>query len=343
VSSNVYPREQVGGRRVIRVMLGISLLLHALFHASSGLVATAVSRPLWTIWFWTAVWAISSGALVTAAYGLWGWRPFARHWRILAVLGSALSAFLLLANWSWPGSIGIFIDAFVLAYARFADEPFTPERLDTKPRHGIAALTVRFVAAAFLAYGVAVVATRPLQQNWGATVAEVARVFPEDSPSDSRDNYLNHVITVNAPPEKVWPYLVQMGQDKAGFYSYSWLERAFGDHITNTYEVRAEWQDLKVGDTINLTQPDYFFGLLDEGVPLKVEKLIPNRLLQLKGWGTFWVEPLPGGRSRFGVHTSVGDEMPVWGAPVNVFVFEPAHWIMQQKMMRTIRDLAERP
>lgn len=157
----------------------------------------------------------------------------------------------------------------------------------------------------------------------------------------NRSNLINHVVTINAPAERVWPYIVQIGQDRAGFYSYDWLERSVGDHVTNVYEVRPQWQGLKVGDYVRLTQPNYFAGLLPDGVKLRVRRLVPNKLMDLEGWGNFWVEDLPNGRSRFGVRSPVA-EMPFWAAPIEVFAFEPTHFIMEQRMLRTVRDLAER-
>jgi len=55
-------------------------------------------------------------------------------------------------------------------------------------------------------------------------------------------------ITINAPMSKVWPYLAQLGQRRAGFYSFSFLERLTGFHIYNTYTVVDEWQDMYAGE-----------------------------------------------------------------------------------------------
>jgi hypothetical protein len=49
-------------------------------------------------------------------------------------------------------------------------------------------------------------------------------------------------ITIDAPPNKVWPYLAQMGQQHGGFYSFEGIERLLGFGIKNTYVIRPEWQ-----------------------------------------------------------------------------------------------------
>ena len=54
--------------------------------------------------------------------------------------------------------------------------------------------------------------------------------------------------TVKAPVEAVWPWLVQMGQDRAGFYTHNWVERLLHSGIPDIAEVHPEWQHIEVGD-----------------------------------------------------------------------------------------------
>lgn len=61
-------------------------------------------------------------------------------------------------------------------------------------------------------------------------------------------------LTIDAPVDAVWPWLMQIGEDRAGFYSYDWLERAVGTTIHNAKRVHPEWQDLQVGDTVWLAR-----------------------------------------------------------------------------------------
>jgi hypothetical protein len=62
-------------------------------------------------------------------------------------------------------------------------------------------------------------------------------------------------ITINAPAEKVWPYIVQAGQTKAGWYSFQWLENLCTFKIKNHYAIHPEWQTLKPGDYQWFHQP----------------------------------------------------------------------------------------
>ncbi len=55
-------------------------------------------------------------------------------------------------------------------------------------------------------------------------------------------------ITVQAPAAAVWPWLVQLGQNRGGFYSYDALENLIGLNIHSAHEIKPEWQDLRVGE-----------------------------------------------------------------------------------------------
>lgn len=89
----------------------------------------------------------------------------------------------------------------------------------------------------------------PWLMTRGATKEEVTMVLPGDELLAPNPKFnMTHAVTVNAPPSKIWPWLVQMGQNRAGFYSFEKLERFFGFDIHNTYRIVPEWQnDMKAG------------------------------------------------------------------------------------------------
>jgi len=64
---------------------------------------------------------------------------------------------------------------------------------------------------------------RPLHQRWGARDAEVRAALPGDDLTAARSQ-ITHAITINVPPERVWPWRMQIGQDRSGFCSYTRLE-----------------------------------------------------------------------------------------------------------------------
>jgi hypothetical protein len=142
----------------------------------------------------------------------------------------------------------------------------------------------------------------------------------------------------------VWPWLAQIGQDRGGFYSYAWLERLFGARIRNASDIRAEWQIVAPGEFVRAVQPGYLGGLLGDSLGWRVTHVEPARALILENWGAFVLRPVDSATTRLIVRTR-GDGAPsflgVLLGPVEVFVFEPAHFIMQRGMLRGIRDRAE--
>ena len=114
----------------------------------------------------------------------------------------------------------------------------------------------------------------------------VVDTTPEETPlpgddllTDEGRNYVTMSIDIDAPPERVWPLINQIGQNKAGFYSFVTFERMVHFLITNTYVPMEKWQDTKVGDwtpygqqgighEVVLLEPGkYFVGLSDSRRP----------------------------------------------------------------------------
>jgi hypothetical protein len=69
---------------------------------------------------------------------------------------------------------------------------------------------------------------RPWHRTWGATGAEAGRPMPGDTTVAGSGFVATRAVTIDAPPDKVWPWLAQMGRGRAGFYSYDRIVRALG-------------------------------------------------------------------------------------------------------------------
>jgi hypothetical protein len=214
------------------------------------------------------------------------------------------------------------------------------------PRHGSRALRAAGHAAgiAFLAYASAAVLLRPWHTRWGATDAERAMRLLGDELVPEAHYRMDHAITIQAPADSVWPWLVQIGQDRAGFYSYDALERAIGDDIHNADRIHPEWQTIGLGDLVRAAQPDYLGGRLGPDVGWRVVALDPGRGFVLENWGAFVVRPVDERTSRLHVRMRGEGRPTVLGTllgPFNLLVFEPAHFIMERGMLLGIRARAE--
>ena len=201
-----------------------------------------------------------------------------------------------------------------------------------------------FLAALMAAVGVAALyrgRLRPWMYRWGATDDEITAKLPGDELVATNTPTTTRAVTIDAPIADVWPWLAQIGEDRAGFYSYSWLERLVGAHIHNANTVHPQWQYIGVGDTVWLARR---YGESARQVVAAVE---PNSHLLLMSsddfermqrgvmasgaWGFYLLEQ--GGWTRLVVRGSGGAVGRAW--------FDIPHFVMEQKMMRGIRHRAE--
>jgi hypothetical protein len=195
-------------------------------------------------------------------------------------------------------------------------------------------------AAASLAFRQVV---HPWMATWGATDAELGRHFPEDDLVVSGAPRTTRAITIDAPPREVWRWLVQIGEDRAGFYSYWWLERLALAHMHNADEIHEEWQHRARGDTVWLGQ---WWGELGRQVAAACD---PDRAFVMvspkdfatiesgaraSGYWGFFLEPSGGHGTRLIARSS--------GGAVGTALFDTIHFVMEQKMMRGIKARAER-
>ncbi len=94
-------------------------------------------------------------------------------------------------------------------------------------------------------------AARRIGRTWGAMPAEAAMMLPGDDLVPNPDSQVTMAVTIDAPPERVWPWLLQMGVDRAGLYTHTWVENGLLRlRVRNADAIRPEWQDLKVGDHV---------------------------------------------------------------------------------------------
>ena len=95
-------------------------------------------------------------------------------------------------------------------------------------------------AAGGIAYGSVI---RPWYQRWGATDEEIARPMPLDERVPDPTISTTMAITIDSPPGAIWPWLVQVGDPpRAGYYSYTWIEKLVGLDIQNAGRILPEFQ-----------------------------------------------------------------------------------------------------
>src|SRR5215211_9144648 len=122
---------------------------------------------------------------------------------------------------------------------------------------------------------------RPWHMNWGATDEEVRKRLPGDELVPQPALESTRAITVRAPAKVIWRWLVQLGQDRGGFYSYDRLENLAGADIHNVDWIVPQMQHLKVGDFVPMAPGEW-------GVPMggfTVVAIEPERaVVWRQGW-----------------------------------------------------------
>ena len=99
----------------------------------------------------------------------------------------------------------------------------------------------------------AVILLTPWMDRYGATDAEVAATFPGDELVADPASFVNRAIMIQASPEEIYPWLVQLDAEKGGWYSYDWLEtNLLRCPMTNADRIHPEWQNLQVGDKVRM-------------------------------------------------------------------------------------------
>ncbi|MFB0838940.1 MULTISPECIES: hypothetical protein [unclassified Arthrobacter] len=220
----------------------------------------------------------------------------------------------------------------------------------------------QFLAVSLCAQMMAYLLWRPAMLRWGTEGTEAVEPLPGDNLQPRPAFQSTRAISIDAPPERVWPWIVQMGIYRAGFYTHDRVERALfharyveGKHSAT--RIHPELQDLKVGDKVP-------YGA---GVYSTVSELEPNK--HLVAGEQFILRPLPGDRTRFIIRyrgpgylsaavRGAGPDAPavtralafalekVPGAmllarAVDLFIGDPLHHYMEVGVLRGVKQRAE--
>lgn len=191
---------------------------------------------------------------------------------------------------------------------------------------------------------------RPWQERWGASEDEVRRVLPGDDLVAEPASQVTRAITIDAEPGDVWPWIVQLGADRGGFYSYDWLENLFGLQVHSADRIVDDWQDLAVADVIAATRSGaggWYVAVLrpPEVMVLQLADLKAGRAVRREdpaGWEfawTFSLEPADGARTRLVVRERVA--FRTTAVRVAMAPFGLVSFVMTRKMLLGIRNRVE--
>jgi hypothetical protein len=195
-------------------------------------------------------------------------------------------------------------------------------------------------------------ALQRLGRTYGATADERRRDLPGDELIVAPMAVTTHATTIAAPSERIWPWLVQMGWHRGGWYTAEWVDRLlFPANWPSATTIVPGLQHLDVGDRV----PD---GPPESGCAFIVTGLEPGRHLVLRSsthlppswterfgawldwtWA-FVLDDQGDGRTRFVLRSRVRAGPP-WVAALYVLVIVPADFVMSRQMLRGLRSRAE--
>jgi len=179
--------------------------------------------------------------------------------------------------------------------------------------------------------GTYLVVVGPWQRRWGATDEEVHRAMPGEALLRRGTPSTTRAITIDASPEGVFPWLLQIGYGRAGWYSYDWIDN---DGKPSIERIDPALQGLTVGDRIEMLP----------GLGPVVREVVSNHHIMSGGETDSWcllVEPTPNRQTRL-----ISRWRQDWTKSASTYVWialsDPGAFLMEQKMLRRIRYLAER-
>ena len=195
---------------------------------------------------------------------------------------------------------------------------------------------------------------RSYRTRWGATEEETNAVFPGDELVRNPKLRMTWGITIDAPIEDVWPWVVQMGQGRGGFYTYQFLENIAGCQIFNADRILPEHQLVPPAVSLAPEMPmkvalhqegQYFF--LHSFMDMETMEIVdphqaslPEKFMNL-GWG-FYLHEKSENRTRFLSRWMVDHDPSLLNKiAVNIFL-EPIGFVMGRKMLIGTRQRAAR-
>ena len=193
---------------------------------------------------------------------------------------------------------------------------------------------------------------RPIFLDWGADDHIRNISFSGDVFTNGDDQHTRAVL-IKATPEQLWPWLIQIGQERGGFYSHQWLENLFRADMTNVYSIESRFQNPRiVGDTIWLANKDRYQGIgyqiIAEVTPFKSFVMVGGEdYAKIKagknssGSWAFYLHPETDTTTWLVARSSAGD-ITKGEKVIRYFTYEVPHFIMEAKMLKTIKRLAEK-
>ena len=194
---------------------------------------------------------------------------------------------------------------------------------------------------------------RPWYRHWGASDEEASRTFPGDEFVPRPKSELTMAISLRAPAEAIWPWFVQLGCQRGGWYSYDLLDNG---GAPSAERILPEYQDLEVGDIVKaMPKGDFGFpvaliqpgqalvlaGTLDTRTGQPADPNDPGLQAYFSGDQTFCIEARSDGVSRLIFRMRIDWNPSFANKLIYGYFMEPISFVMGRKTLLNVKRLAE--
>ena len=178
----------------------------------------------------------------------------------------------------------------------------------------------------------------PWMDRWGANQTEIAASLTGDELVPSPRISYTRAISINTAPEEIYPWIVQLGAERGGMYSYEWFEtNVLRCELINADRIHEEWQNLKVGDQVKMCPGT------SGPPPYEVAIMEPDQAIVLGhkengDWIEVWqfiLVPQADGSTRLVLRSRSAAQGWFWD------IIRPGEFIMARGMLLGIKERAE--
>jgi hypothetical protein len=187
---------------------------------------------------------------------------------------------------------------------------------------------------------------RSYRACWGASSYDLERELPGDNLVPECRWQFTHAITIYAPASEVWRWLVQIGADRGGLYSYEALENLAGCNIHNAEQIIPDYQYLSADDEIKIhpKAPGMKVLKVDVGHYILVhnDNRHDNARPYINMTWLWYLDALDSTTTRL-ISRSRNDYSPEFDNKLLMgpLLVEPISFVMERKMLLSIKELAE--
>ena len=176
---------------------------------------------------------------------------------------------------------------------------------------------------------------KPIITTWGASEQEVFMSMAGDDKALTITS--TRAILINSSKSDVWKWLIQLGADRGGFYSYEFIEKSMGYETRHQDLIKPEFKKIAVGDLIR--------GSIDEKhsiIPYNFRVLYvkPEETFVLDKWGTFLLKEVNSRQTRLIIRSQEAENSNPWLKAAN-YIAVPLHYIMERRTLMGIKARVE--